>query len=74
MHMWRVYLSITRAKFAVIMHILSSSLPQRTAHVSDGIGLVYHSGPPQEQRRAMFALLKTRNRLSVTTVPHALMI
>ncbi len=58
-----VHVSIIRAKLAVIMRISSPSLPQRAAHFSDGTGLVYRSGPLPEPRRAVFALLKTRNQL-----------
>src|SRR2546422_7206161 len=47
------------------MRISSPSLPQRAAHFSDGTGLVYRSGPLPEPRRAVFALLKTRNQLIV---------
>src|SRR4029453_7004966 len=45
------------------MRIASPSLPQRALHFSDGVGRVYRSGPPAEPRRAVFALLKTRNQL-----------
>src|SRR5262249_28238734 len=47
------------------MRISSSSLPQPTAHFSDGTRLVLCSGPPPEPRRAEWALLKTCNQFHV---------
>jgi hypothetical protein len=60
---WPVHRSITRAKRVVIRRISSSSLPQPTAHFSDGTGLGSRAGPPPEQGRANTVLLKTRKQL-----------
>src|SRR5436190_1445393 len=43
------------------MRISSSSLPQLTAHFSDGTRRVLCAGPLPEPRRAVCALLKTCN-------------
>jgi hypothetical protein len=45
------------------MRMSSSSLPQPTAHFSDGTRLVLCSRSPPEPRRAVCALLKTCNQL-----------
>jgi len=50
------------------MRISSRSLPQRTAHFSDGTGRVSRSGSPLAPRSAHTTLQKTRNRLSVSLV------
>src|SRR5437763_15670572 len=46
------------------MRISSSSLPQPTAHFSDGTRFALCSGPPPEPRGAVCALLKTCNHLT----------
>jgi hypothetical protein len=58
-----------RAKQAVIMRILSSTLARRAAYFSDGTTLSYCSWPPRWPR-VVFALLKTRNWLTVKLAAH----
>jgi hypothetical protein len=47
------------------MHISSNMLPQRAAYFSDGPTRNHRSWPTPRPRRAVCALLKTRNRLAV---------
>src|SRR5262249_19509341 len=55
-----------RAKHAVLMRISSHMRPQRAAYFSDGPTRHHRSGPPPRPRSAVFALLKTRNRLYIS--------
>jgi hypothetical protein len=61
-----VYRWGARAKHAVLMRISSNMLLQRAAYFSDGPTRNYRSGPTPRLRWAVCALLKTRNRLSLT--------
>src|SRR5215470_10417644 len=58
-HLWGA-----RAKHAVLMRISSNMLPQRATYFSDGP----HTQPPllafPRPRRAVLAILKTRNQLN----------
>jgi hypothetical protein len=51
------------AKHAVLMRVSSNMVPQRAAYFSDGPIRNHRSWPTQRPRWAVFALLKTRNRL-----------
>src|SRR4029453_6473698 len=57
-HLWGA-----RAKHAVLMRISSHMLPQRAVYFSDAPTRNYRSWPTPRPRRAVCALLKTRNRL-----------
>src|SRR5262249_4175585 len=59
-----------RAKHAVLMRISSHMRPQRAAYFSDGPTRHHRSGPPPRPRWAVFALLKTRNRLRLLHDEH----
>src|SRR5262249_46849631 len=52
-----------RAKHAVLMRISSHMLPQRATYFSDSPIRNHRCWPTPRPRRAVFALLKTRNRL-----------
>src|SRR5262249_47794430 len=56
-----------RATHAVIMRISSTMLPQHTAYFSDGSTRNHRSWPTPRPSWAVFALLKTRNRLMDST-------
>jgi hypothetical protein len=58
-----IHLRGTRAKHAVIVRIPSIALPRCAADFSDRITSGSRSWPPRWPRRAMMALVKTRNRL-----------
>src|SRR5215831_19655879 len=58
-----VYLWGARAKHAVLMRISSNMLPQRATYFSDGPIRNHRSWPTPRPRRAVLAILKTRNRL-----------
>jgi hypothetical protein len=59
-----VYLWGARAKHAVFMRISSNLLPQRVTYFADGPIHNHRSWPTPRPRRAVLAILKTRNRLT----------
>jgi hypothetical protein len=64
-----IHLRGTRAKHAVIVRIPSIALPRCAADFSDGITSGSRSWPPRWPRRAMMALVKTRNRVHLNRNP-----
>src|SRR5262245_55064556 len=60
-----VYLWGARTKHAVLMRIASHMLPQRATYFSDGPIRNHRCWPTPRPRRAVFALLETRNRLPI---------
>src|SRR5262245_5606829 len=58
-----VYLWGARAQHAVLMRLASHRLPQRATYFADGPIRHHRSWPPPRPRRAVLAILKTRNQL-----------
>jgi len=58
-----VYLWGARAQHVVLMRLASHWLPQRATYFADGPIRHHRSWPPPRPRRAVLAILKTRNQL-----------